>query len=90
MAYPPDSLTAKREHLESQIRECARDAGVRLDALRWDHPPDKEVSVLTIESAGKRETYEFPHRDASPHPGLRSLTDHDLALLAANIVRGLQ
>jgi hypothetical protein len=61
MATMQDSLTPKRNYLESRIRHHAGSAGISIDELSWRRPLDQDVSELTITISGKRQQWIIPH-----------------------------
>ena len=89
MATMQDSLTPKRNYLESRIRHHAGSAGISLDDLSWRRPPDQEVSELTITISGKRQQWIIPHTNDPLGFALFRATNKESDELAKTIVRDL-
>jgi hypothetical protein len=89
MATMQDSLTPKRNYLESRIRHHAGSAGISIDDLSWRRPPDQDVSELTITISGKRQQWIIPHTNDPLGFALFRATNKDSDELAKTIVRDL-
>jgi hypothetical protein len=85
-----DSLTPKRNYLESRIRHHAGSAGISIDSLTWHRPPDRAVSELTITIGSKQKTYVLDHTNPDPRKALTQQTNSDLEELAKIIIAGSQ
>ena len=89
MATMQDSLTPKRNYLESRIRHHAGSAGISIDDLSWRRPPDQEVSELTITISGIRRQWIIPHTNDPLGFALFRATNKESDELAKIIVRDL-
>ena len=89
MATMQDSLTPKRNYLESRIRHHAGSAGLSIDALPWRRPPDQDVSELTITISGIQKQWLIPHTTDPLGFALFRATNKDSDELAQTIVRDL-
>jgi hypothetical protein len=90
MSMIQDSLTPKRNYLESRIRHHAGSAGISIDSLTWHRPPDRDVSELTLTIGSKQKTYVLDHTNPDPHKALTQQTNSDLEELAKVIIGGSQ
>ena len=90
MSMIQDSLTPKRNYLESRIRHHAGSAGISIDSLTWHRPPDRDVSELTITIGSKQKTYVLDHTNPDLHKALTQQTNSDLEELAKIIIGGSQ
>jgi hypothetical protein len=89
MATMQDSLTPKRNYLETRIRHHAGSAGLSIDDLSWRRPPDQDVSELTIPISGIRRQWIIPHTTDPPGFALLRATNQESDDLAKTIVRDL-
>ncbi len=89
MATMQDSLTPKRNYLESRIRHHAGSAGISIDDLSWRRPADQDVSELTITISGKRQQWIIPHTNDPLGFALFRATNKESDELAKTIVRDL-
>jgi hypothetical protein len=89
MATLQDSLTPKRNYLESRIRHHAGSAGLSIDDLSWRRPPDQDVSELTITISGQQQRWLIPHTTDPPGFALFRATNTESDELAQTIVRAL-
>jgi len=85
-----DSLTPKRNYLESRIRHHAGSAGISIDSLTWHRPQDRDVSEFTITIGSKQKTYVLEHTNQDPRKALTHQTNSDLEELAKVIIAGSQ
>jgi len=88
MSMIQDSLTPKRNYLESRIRHYAGIAGISIDSLTWHRPPDRDVSELTLTIGSKQKTYVLDHTNPDPRQALTQQTESDLEELAKVIITG--
>jgi hypothetical protein len=88
MSMIQDSLTPKRNYLESRIRHHAGSAGISIDSLTWHRPPDRDVSELTLTVGSKQKTYVLDHTNPDPRQALTQQTESDLEELAKVIITG--
>jgi hypothetical protein len=89
MATMQDSLTPKRNYLESRIRHHAGSAGISIDDLSWRRPPDQDVSELTITISGIQRQWIIPHMNDPLGFALFRATNKESDELAKTIVRDL-
>ena len=89
MATMQDSLTPKRNYLESRIRHHAGSAGISIDELSWRRPPDQDVSELTITISSIRRQWIIPHTNDPLGFALFRATNKESDELAKTIVRDL-
>jgi hypothetical protein len=89
MATMQDSLTPKRDYLESRIRHHAGSAGLSIDALSWRRPPDQDVSELTITISGMQKHWIIPHTNDPLGFALLRATNRESDELAQTIVSDL-
>ena len=88
MSMIQDSLTPKRNYLESRIRHHAGSAGISIDSFTWHRPPDRDVSELTLTVGSKQKTYVLDHTNPDPRQALTQQTESDLEELAKVIITG--
>ena len=88
MSMIQDSLTPKRNYLESRIRHHAGSAGISIDSLTWRRPPDRDVSEITLTVGSKQKTYVLDHTNPDPRQALTQQTESDLEELAKVIITG--
>ena len=89
MATMQDSLTPKRNYLESRIRHHAGSAGISIDDLSWRRPADQDVSELTITTSGIPRQWIIPHTNDPLGFALFRATNKESDELAKTIVRDL-
>jgi hypothetical protein len=90
MATMQDSLTPKRDYLESRIRHHAGSAGLSIDSLSWRRPPDQDVSELTITISGIQQRWIIPHTNDPLGFALLRATNKESDELAQTIVSDLR
>ena len=89
MSMIQDSLTPKRNYLESRIRHYAGSAGISIDSLTWHRPPDRDVSELTIAISGQPQQWIIPHTNDPLGFALCRATNKESDELAQTIVKDL-
>ena len=89
MSMIQDSLTPKRNYLESRIRHYAGSAGISIDSLTWHRPPDRDVSELTIAISGQQQQWIIPHTNDLLGFALFRATNKESDELAQTIVKDL-